>query len=561
MKHLLTIIVSTLLLAPLAALPGTNRPQPGTRPNILFCFADDWGRYARIYTSVETRPSINQVLKTPVIDRTAREGVLFRNAFVTAPSCTPCRSSLLSGQYFFRTGRGAILQGAIWDTNIPSYPLLLRDAGYHIGKSHKVWSPGKPADAPYGGQKYAYEKAGRDFCDFSENATRLVREGMSFEAAKQRILAQVRDNFDAFLADRKPGQPFCYWFGPTLTHRAYEKGSGKALWGIEPDLLKGKLPRFMPDVPEVRADYTDYMGEIQAWDAGVGVLLKKLENIGELDQTLVVLSGDHGMPGVPGGKCNLYDHGVGVALIVRGPGVKPGRVVDDFVNLMDLAPTFLEAGGVKPPATMIARSFLDVLRSDKSGQVDPARTWVVTGRERHVAAAREGNLPYPHRGLRTAEFLYVRNFAPERWPMGSPRFESKADLPSAKALETNTFVAFADMDASPTKAWLVRQYAEPEWEWHYNHAFGKRPAEELYDLRNDPDQTKNLASDPAFAARKRELSDRLLKILAEAKDPRVTGDGQTFERPPFIDPQSEGATNRSAGAGRTKKAGKKISLP
>ncbi len=168
------------------------------------------------------------------------------------------------------------------------------------------------------------------------------------------------------------------------------------------------------------------MGEIQAWDAGVGVLLEKLEDIGELDNTLVVISGDHGMPGVPGGKCNLYDYGVGVALIARGPGVKGGRVVDDFVNLMDLAPTFLEAGGVKPPDVMTGRSFLNVLRSDKSGQVDPTRTWVVTGRERHVAAAREDNLPYPHRALRTADFLYIRNFAPDRWPMGSPKFDEQS---------------------------------------------------------------------------------------------------------------------------------------
>jgi arylsulfatase A-like enzyme len=517
-----------------------------TRLNIVFCFADDWGRYASIYTNVESRPSINQVLKTPVIDRAAREGVLFKNAFVTAPSCTPCRSSLLSGQYFFRTGLGAILQGARWDAAIPSYPLLLRDAGYHIGKSFKVWSPGTPANAPYGGQQYAYEKAGQDFCRFSARVTALVRGGMTVEAAKQRILAQTRDNFDAFLADRKPGQPFCYWFGPTLTHRPYEKGSGKALWGIDPDSVRGKLPQFMPDVPEVRADYTDYMGECQAWDAGVGVLMQRLAEIGELDKTLVIISGDHGMPGVPGGKCNLYDHGVGVALIARGPGIKPGRVVDDFVNLMDLAPTFLEAGGVQAPAVMTGRSFMNVLRSDKSGMVDPGRTWVVTGRERHVGSAREENLPYPHRALRTADFLYIRNFAPDRWPMGSPRFAGKADLPSLNALELNTRTAFPDMDASPTKAWLVRQYGVEDWEWHYNYAFGKRPGEELYDLKKDPDQTRNLAAEPAFAERKRQLSSQLMKVLTEAKDPRVTGDGQTFDRPPFTDWGDDAVVTRKA---------------
>jgi arylsulfatase A-like enzyme len=538
-------LAAGLVLASATAL-STAAAAEKSRPNILFCFADDWGRYASVYAQTETRPSLNQIVKTPVIDRAAREGVLFKNAFVTAPSCTPCRSSLLSGQYFWRTGRGAILQGAAWDPTIPSYPLLLRDAGYHIGKSHKVWSPGTPADAPYGGQRHAYEKAGRDFCDFSENATKLVREGLSFEAAKAKLLAQVRENFEAFLADRQPEQPFCYWFGPTLTHRAYEKDSGRALWGLDPDTLQGKLPKFMPDVPEVRADVTDYLGEVQAWDAGVGVLLDKLAAIQELDNTLVIISGDHGMPGVPGGKCNLYDHGVGVALIARGPGIPGGRVVDDFVNLMDLAPTFLEAGGVKPPDVMTGRSCLNVLRSDRAGQVDPQRTWVVTGRERHVAAARDENRPYPHRALRTADFLYVRNFAPDRWPMGHPNFSGRDDLPSADALTKNTFVAFADMDASPTKAWLVRRFGEPEWQWHYDYAFAKRPAEELYDLKRDPDETANLAADPAYADRKQELARRLLQILTEAQDPRVLGDGQTFERPPFTDPQPAGAPKPKA---------------
>jgi arylsulfatase A-like enzyme len=539
----MTLAIGILLLAGRVLAAPAAAPA---RPNILFCFADDWGRYANIYTRIENRPSINQVLKTPVIDRAAREGVLFRNAFVTAPSCTPCRSSLLSGQYFFRTGRGAILQGAVWDASIPSYPLLLRDAGYHIGKSYKVWSPGAPVDAPYGGQQYAYEKAGRDFNKFSFHATRLVEAGLSVAAAKEKILAQVRGNFDAFLADRKPGQPFCYWFGPTLTHRPYEKGSGRKLWGLDPDSVRGKLPKFMPDVPEVREDFTDYMGEIQAWDAGVGVLLKTLADAGELDKTLVVISGDHGMPGVPGGKCNLYDFGLAVALVVRGPGVRPGRVVDDFVNLVDLAPTFLEAGGVKPPAVMTGRSFMNVVRSDRSGQVDPGRTWVVTGRERHVAAARDGNLPYPHRALRTADFLFIRNFAPDRWPMGNPKFTSRADMPSADALEHNTFVAFADMDASPTKSWLVRQFGEEDWEWHYNYAFGKRPLDELYDLRKDPDQMVNVADDPAYARPKRELSARLLQVLTEAKDPRVLGDGHTFDRPPYTDVPAEPRANRAA---------------
>lgn len=505
------------------------------RPNILFCFADDWGRYASAYADVDGRPSPNQVVKTPNIDRVARGGVLFKNAFVTAPSCTPCRSSLLSGQYFFRTGRGAILQGAVWDAKIPTFPLLLERSGYHIGETYKVWSPGAPNDAPYGAGKFAYEKSGGAFNNFSENVTRMVAAGMPLDAARQKLYAEVRGNFDAFLEARPEGRPFCYWFGPTNVHRLWEKGSGKALWGIDPETLAGKLPKFLPDVPEVREDFADYLGEIQAFDAAIGVLLERLEASGELDNTLIVISGDHGAPGFPRGKCNLYDFGVGVALVAQWPGGKPGRVVDDFVNLMDLAPTFLEAAGVERPEVMTGRSLLDVLKSDRSGQIDSERNWVVTGRERHVAEAREENRPYPQRALRTKDYLYIRNFRPDRWPLGAPYAVTETSAPSADELANNTFAAFPDMDASPTKAWLVAHRHEPQWRTFYDYAFAKRPGEELYDLRKDPDQIVNVADEAAYAETKRELSAQLLKTLRDAGDPRVTGDGETFERSPFTD--------------------------
>ncbi|MGV2341336.1 MAG UNVERIFIED_CONTAM: sulfatase-like hydrolase/transferase [Planctomycetaceae bacterium] len=114
---------------------------------MVVVFADDWGHFASAYGRL--RPgTINDVVQTPNFDRLAKSGVLFTNAFVNAPSCTPCRSSLLSGQYFWRTGRGAILQGAVWDEKIPSFPLLLEECGYRLGSNGKVWSPGTPANAP-----------------------------------------------------------------------------------------------------------------------------------------------------------------------------------------------------------------------------------------------------------------------------------------------------------------------------------------------------------------------------------------------------------------------------
>lgn len=529
-------VLLSLATASWASLWAWAGPTAAPRYNILFCFADDWGRYARAYAALENRPTVNQVVQTPALDRVAREGVLFRHAFVNAPSCTPCRSALVSGRYWWNTGLGAILQGAQWDSKIPSFPLLLQAAGYHIGKSFKVWSPGTPADAPFGGQQFAYQKAGNTCNNFSENVTRMMREGLSLETARQKVLAEVRANFDAFLADRKAGQPWFYWFGPTTTHRAWVKGSGQALWGIQPDSLKGRLPKFLPDVPEVREDLADYLGEVQAFDAYVGALLQRLEELGELDRTVVVLSGDNGAPGFPKGKCNLYDFGVAAALLVRWPGGKPGRVVDDFVTLMDLAPTFLEVGCAALPSGMNGRSLVPVLRSDRSGLIDPSRTFAITGRERHVAAAREGNLPYPHRAIRTADFLYIRNFKPDRWPMGSPGSVTETSAPPVETIERSTYVAFADMDASPTKAWLIAHRNHPDWQWYYHQAFAKRPAEELYDLRRDPDQVTNLAANPAYATTKAELADQLLRVLRDTGDPRVVGPGDAYDRPPFSDP-------------------------
>ncbi|MFP6593056.1 MAG: sulfatase-like hydrolase/transferase, partial [Candidatus Latescibacterota bacterium] len=208
------------------------------RPNILFAFADDWGRYASAYAPLEGEGSLSALIETPNFDRVAGEGALFRNAYVPAPSCTPCRSSLLSGSYFWQTGMGAILAGAVWDESIPTYPLELEKAGYHIGYTYKVWSPGRMVNAPYGGARTRYEPAGNEYRDFSFYATDHV-DSHGVDGAKQLLYDETRANFDAFLEDPPDDTPFCYWWGPTNTHRRWQKGSGKALWGIEPDRLKG----------------------------------------------------------------------------------------------------------------------------------------------------------------------------------------------------------------------------------------------------------------------------------------------------------------------------------
>ena len=520
----------------LLALP-VSAAEP-KRPNLLFIFADDWGRFASAYGKLDGPGSPNDVVKTPNFDRIAREGTLVRQAFVSAPSCTPCRSALLSGQHFWRTGRAAILQGAVWDESIPTYPRLLTQAGYHMGKTGKVWSPGNPADIPYGRPVPSFQKAGMRFNSFSKFGTDQVKSGDSIHSCRRTLLREVRGNFEDFLSKRPSQAPFGYWFGPTNVHRKWVKGSGKALWGIDPDSLKGKLPPFLPDIPEMREDFADYLGEVQALDAYAGELLDALEKAGELDNTLVVMSGDHGPPGFPHGKCNLYDFGSRVALALRGPGVEKGKVSDTLVSLPDLAPTFLEMAGVKPPATMTANSLQSLGVINGSREIDRKtmpRDAVFIGRERHYPTARDGGLPYPQRAIRTKDHLYIINFRPDRWPLGDPR-QLQGGTPTWDKLANNTGVTLSDEDAGPAKAWLVLNRDTAQGKPFFDHAYGKRPAEELYVLSDDPHQMRNRAGDKTLEGIRKNLRERLLKTLEETGDPRVQENGTFFETPPLAGP-------------------------
>ncbi len=513
-----------LFLAALAASHGVQAAKPADpaqsqkRLNILFAFGDDFGRYASVYAALEVDNELCRMVSTPAFDRVAREGTLFMNAHVPAPSSTPCRSSILSGRYFWNTGRGAILQGARWDASIPSWPLILEQAGYHIGFTYKVWSPGTPANAPYGAQSNCYQKHGNKFCRFSQNASR----GDGGQAVRQELYDEITGNFEDFLAARPAGEPFCYWWGPTNTHRPWVKGSGKKLWGLDPDRLKGRLPACMPDVPEIREDFADYLGECMAFDSGLAVIIKILEQRGELDNTIIVVSGDHGIPGFPHGKTNLYNLGTRVGLAVRYPAaVAAGRTVDDMVNLMDLAPTFLEYGRAPIPDSVSGRSLKPLLESRNSGQIDKSRTYVITGRERHVADARQDYLPYPHRAVTTAQYKYIRNFAPSRLPEGT--FEA----------------GFKDMDGGPTKSWLMENYHNAAYARYMDMAFGLRPYEELYDLRKDPWEIVNLAYDPASQKVRREMGALMDSVLTVWRDPRMAPGVCRFDTPEYAAPKEE----------------------
>ena len=311
------------------------------------------------------------------------------------------------------------------------------------------------------------------------------------------------------------------------------QGSGKALWGLDPDKLKGKLPPFLPDNEVVREDLADYLGEVMAFDAACGVIIAELAAMGELDNTLIVISGDHGVPGFPRGKCNVHDFGSAVPLILRWPGrIEAGRVEKTPVSLIDLAPTFLAAAGTESPDDPDGQNLLPALAK---GAAEKLRGWALIGREVHVGGGREDYMPYPVRALRTPDFLYVKNFKPERWPMGDPKAAAGDAMPDAKTLD-NTRAAYADIDASPTKTWLIHNRFKEGLETILREAWEKRPEEELYILSEDPHQIRNVATDPAHAATLEKLRAQLMAELEAKQDPRLT---DAFDRPPYLDKSRE----------------------
>jgi len=468
MSSLVRIVL--LLGAVLAGGLGARQPAP-SRPNILVIIADDWSYpHAGAYG--------DRVVKTPTFDRVAREGVLFRNAFAAAPSCTPSRASLLTGRAVHQLGEGGNLWGFL-PSRFDVYPDRLESAGYVIGHTRKGWGPG---NFQAGGR--ARNPAGPQF-----------------------------PSFDEFYKQAPKDKPFCFWFGSTDPHRPYENGTGAGSGLKAEDVL---VPAFLPDTPEVRSDILDYYYEVERIDREAGAIIAALERAGQLGNTLIVWTADNGLP-FPRAKANLYDGGTHVPLAIRLPDrVKGGRTLDDFVVLTDLAPTLLEAAGLKPTPGMTGRSLMTLL----AGQRQPGRDKVFLERERH-ANVRRGDLSYPARAIRTQDFLYIRNFRSDRWPAGDPEMYFAVG-------------EFGDIDGSPSKDLLLARQSDPAIAKYFNLATAKRPAEELYDLRKDPGQINNVAMKEEYARTKKDLRAALDKWMRDTGDPRITTDDDRWDKYPYF---------------------------
>ena len=460
-----------------AANSSSHAAETQQRPNILFIIFDDWGwQHAGAYGSTW--------VKTPNFDRVAREGALFKNAFTSNPKCSPCRASILTGRNTWQL-REAVSHNGLFPDGFEVYPDLLEQAGYAVGLTGKGWGPG----------------------DFRTQAKRTRNPaGPSFDEHRNDPPASgigrldYAKNFEAFLQQRG-NRPFCFWMGFQEPHRTYELNSGVRLGKKLADVT---VPSYLPDTAVVRGDLADYAIEVEWADAFIGKALAALEARGELENTLIVVTSDHGMP-FPYVKGQIHEDGFRVPLAMRwGKTIKARRVVEDFINVRDFAPTFMELAGLRPHAQMTGRSLMNILRSPNSGWIEN-RDVMLVGKERHDLG-RPFDWGYPVRAIQTKDFLYVHNFHPERWPVGNP--------------ETD----FGNCDPGPTKE-FIKQIGG----YFYELSFGKRLPDELYDLRRDPEGTINLANDPFYAKTVEDLRGRMMAMLKEEKDPRALGEAAILD--------------------------------
>lgn len=464
------------------------------RPNILFAIADDWSfGHAGAYDC--------SWVHTPNFDRIAKEGVLFTRAYTPNAKCAPSRAIILTGRYSWQLEQAGNHM-TFFPAKFGGFMERLEADGYETGFTGKGWGPGFANDA-------------------SGKPRRITGRGWQSKKAKppaKHISSNdYASNFGDFLQKNDDGKPWAFWLGTLEPHRGYEFGAGvrkgKKLSDID------RVPSYWPDNDTVRNDMLDYAVEVEHFDTHLGRALKLLEEAGQLDNTLIVATSDHGMP-FPRVKGQAYHHSNHIPLAMRWPtGVKgTGRIVDDFVDFADLAPTFLEVAGIGEPGPIMqpisGRSLLPILQSGKSGQIEPDRDHVLIGKERHDIG-RPQNGGYPIRGIVTADFLYLRNYEVARWPAGNPE------------------TGYLNCDGSPTKSLILnmrRDGSQPKW---WKLSFGKRSVEEFFDLKSDPDCVVNLAGQADQATTMKLLSNQLVRELRDQGDPRMSGGGSIFDQYPY----------------------------
>lgn len=461
-------ILSALTLSTLAA----------DRPNILFAIADDIshaGAYGKGH----------QFVKTPVFDRIAKQGILYRQAYTPSSKCAPSRSVVITGRNPWQLEEAA----NHWPTfpeKFKSVVEALGEHGYVTGFTGKGWGPGNAQGRELTGKEYNKLKV-------TDKPAQGIYSG------------DYTANFIAFMEDKPADKPFFFWYGSKEAHRGYEFKSGEKNGKSFDDLDFN--PRCWGDSNDVRHDILDYAVEVEYNDMHLGRILMELENRGELENTLIIATSDNSMP-FPRFKGHPYANSCHLPFAVMWSGhiTNPGREYQEYISFIDLAPTFLEAAGVTEAQAGMqpieGRSLFDTFRDEHPEY----RNRVITGRERHDLG-RPNDESYPVRSLIKGRYTYMHNFEPDRWPC--------CDGP-----------AFRDTDGSPTKKFALSQ---GPGSLEYETCFGKRPMQELYDLKVDPECINNLTSNPEYKEIMQAMKKELFDELTRQQDPRMFGKGHLFD--------------------------------
>ncbi len=408
---------------------------PNDRPNILYLHSHDTGRYIEPYGAEVPAPNLRKL---------AAEGVLFRQAFDAAPTCSPSRASLLTGHCPHNNGMLGLAHRGFSLNDYNQHILhTLRPHGYRstlVGIQHIAKDPrviGYDEIVPTPGHKIDQIAAGG--VNFLKNA---------------------------------PKEPFLLTVGFFETHRKFHEP------GPQEDVRFCRPPAPIPDMPATRGDMAAFQATARALDGAMGEILNALEASGLARNTLVICTTDHGVA-FPAMKCNLTVHGTGVYMILRGPGgFSGGKTANAMVSQMDVYPTLCELLNIEKPSWLQGTSLLPLMRGEKQELHDEIFAEV------NYHAAYE-----PKRAVRTQRFNYIRRFGDRRRPV----------LPNC--------------DDSPSKdVWLRNGWKDQVV-----------AREMLFDTIFDPNETRNLVDDPAYAKALTEMRGRLDAWMQRTNDPLLRG--------------------------------------
>lgn len=516
----ITFLSSVVILS--ATFTGCKEVQE-PKPNILFAISDD-------QSFAHTSFAGSQFVKTPAFDRVAREGIYFTNCIAGSPGCAPSRSTIVTGRYHWQNEQSGQHASSWLKKHVPFIDLLELN-GYATGRTGKGVGP------------FQYARSEADSLWRQTDAGGIAHSNIRYEKgseADERFAEGIGtvnyfENFKYFMENREDGTPFFFWYGAQEPHRAYEKDSWKR---NGKKLEDAEVPAFLPDNDVIRGDMLDYAVEIEWFDLHLQRMLDYLEETGELENTIVIVTSDNGMP-FPRAKANSFEYGIRVPLAIRYPkGFPGGRIIDKPASFVDFAPTILDLTGTSPEGmqAITGKSLRSLLEAKDQGNEVETRQYAFAGRERH-SSSRYMNWGYPQRAIRSNDYLLIWNQKPERWPAGAPQRinpENTDELLPMYGIDENGIHhsewAFTDIDACPAKSFIIENHQDEEIQPYFDWAHVKRPEFELYQVAEDPFCLNNLIGFQEHQSVENELKDALLAELKKTNDPRVTGpDPQVFD--------------------------------